>query len=95
MVKKTKKLGTMKVKSIEEIEGEKMLNQTPPEYIVVNGYVYERHGKVGDGAVTLSFELDGDVHDALDEYMKKNPYYVNKQELIREALRNAIKEKNL
>lgn len=65
----------------------------PPEYMVINGYVYERQGKNGEDLVNIEFELEEDVIEMLDKHMKKNPGYVNRQELIRECLRNAIKSR--
>lgn len=57
-----------------------------PSYVTVNGVVYE---KTTTQTVSVSFDLDPEVNEAVQRAMKKGGY-VSEQELIREVVRNAV-----
>jgi len=77
------------VKSVEEVQGAKIFD-TAPDYININGFVYEKQGKA-DEAVTLSLDLDDDSLRIVSDLRKRVPGYMNDQEVIREAIRNGMK----
>lgn len=89
---KSKKTGNIKMKSIEEIEGEKVFDNHP-DYIVLNGYVYEKHGLPEEG-VNLALEFTDEDLALIKDFRKKNPGYINDAEFIRESLRNFVKNFN-
>jgi Arc/MetJ-type ribon-helix-helix transcriptional regulator len=44
---------------------------------------------------TLTIKLPDEMEDDLDAYLKNNPHYLNRSELVRDALRHMIERPRL
>jgi len=71
--------------SIEEIAGAKIF-ELAPEYVEINGWVYERLHKISEG-VNLELTFEASLVEQLENEVKNsNGRYFNVQQLVRDKL---------
>lgn len=63
--------------------------EDPPEYLVIEGWLYERQQKYSKKKCPM-IEIDDEAVKMVDEIMKTKPGYMNRQEVVRDAIRCAI-----
>ncbi len=80
-----------KRKSVKSKSTVKTSNTFAPDYITVNGHVYERQS--GD-CVNVEIDIKSDVLDHLDQLVE-NGKYVSRGDAVRDILRNMIREEQL
>lgn len=69
----------------------KKSNTFAPDYITVNGHVYERQSS---RSVDVEIDLENDVLDKLDALVD-NGKYVSRGDAVRDILRNMIRQEQL
>lgn len=60
--------------------------KSPPSYVKIDGHVYER---LETKTVSVDVDLDPDVVQSIEKVFKQGGF-VNRQEVMREAIRKAI-----